>query len=87
MELRSQSHTNNNNHHTVGMTKHQFVIFILKHLGIIDQHIHIDPWLSKFNELDGNQVGYLNAEVNPIIITTIMLCYLSHFSYCVVVMY
>jgi hypothetical protein len=46
-----------------GMTKHQFVIFILKHLDIIDQEQHIDPWLRKFEELDINRMGYLNAEV------------------------
>lgn len=62
-----------------GMTKHQFVIFILKHLGIIDQEQHIDPWLRKFEELDINRMGYLNAEVRSSLLLSLLYSPLNVF--------
>lgn len=44
-----------------GVDKLEFLVGILTQLGVLDKERHVDPWLEKFDELDGDGSGKLDA--------------------------
>lgn len=65
-----------------GINEYQFVIFMLRHLQILNEHKHIQPWLKKFRELDRHGKGYLTIDVSHSFLSfyAIICNYLSLFN-------
>eukprot|EP01034_Spumella_vulgaris_P026270 gene26270-32821_t len=45
-----------------GVGKHEFVLAILSHLGVLDRERDVEPWMKKFEDFDVDNSGILNKE-------------------------